>query len=538
MKLGNKKYLLIGSLALMGVTILNGLLNINYGLLTDLALDANIEGMGSIGIKVAMIASLLMVFVYIGNRLEEKYFKNTMMGLRQNYMDVLLKRHRLNQQPSVYTSHLSNDADRIEQQYYTSLLMLLKLVLQIVVSVYILSTYSMAFVVVVIILAIIFSLAARKTSEPIQKEQKAKSTELEKYTRFIEESMDGFSVIKSHRLEKERELQFGGLISGLQKQQYKLEWKSSLIDASNGVLQGLIIALLVVFGLYWGTTMGLSHGGSIVIMLVFSDVLWPLQRVTPLITEMNGMKIVFDEYKKALDDEDIEGTEDITSFESIDFKMAGLGYDSVLLKDVNLRINKGDKVLVVGPSGAGKSTVLKTLQRDIDVLEGDVLMNGKSLNEYDLSSYYQLISIVDQIGFMFSGTVQENITMLQNIDVTKTLNDISLGYLKPQNYLMNNGNNISGGERARLLLARAHFFNKELIICDEILSSLDSSVAKDIERDVIENANTLINVSHIVFVENIDCYDKYVIVDNGKVLVTSDSSLVLERMLNSDVEFK
>ena len=250
------------------------------------------------------------------------------------------------------------------------------------------------------------------------------------------------------------------------------------------------------------------------------------------------MKSILDNYNDVLNKPEEDGKEAIDKFESIAFINANLGYDIPILNDVNISIHKGDKVLIIGPSGAGKSTVLKTLQRDIDVLGGEVLMNNHSIKEYALDAYYQLISIVDQIGFIFSGTVQENISMLKNNNTIPYLNKVDLSYMDQNTLLINNGDNISGGERARLLLARALLHDKELIICDEILSSLDTEVARSIEKDILHYAPTLINVSHIVFIENLQYYDKYIIVENGSIQTTTDPSFVIDRMMDTDIEFK
>lgn len=538
MKTGNRKQLSGFLVCTLLITIFNAFLNIYFGEMADVAILANFSGMIEIAKKILVVASGMMLSVYFSNQAQKRFFRDSMIDLRRNYIDALFHRHRLTQKDSVYVSHLSNDADRLEKQYYGSFLQLMSLILEIIVSTIVLARYSVMFIFVVMILAVIFYNISKKTSEPVKEEQKNKSKELEGYTHFVTESLEGFEVIKSHQIETQREQQFGALAEGLKKQQYKIEKKTSFVDALNGSVQGIIIASLMVLGLYYSSQSGVSLGSNIVIVLVFGNILWPLQRVTPLITEMHGMQSVFEDYEAVLYETEEVGNDTVQAFERLEFKEANLGYDASILNGVNLSVDKGEKVLVIGPSGAGKSTVLKTIQRDIDHLKGDVLLNGKSLSTYDLADYYKLISIVDQIGFIFSGTIQENVSMLKNENVDANLNDVSLGEFDANHQLMNNGDNISGGQRARLLLARALYFKKELVICDEILSSLDSDVALSIERDILINTKTLINVSHIVFVDNLPLYDKYVIVDEGCVLVTTDKNKVLERMLDSDIEFK
>lgn len=538
MKTGNKKYLFPLLLTITLISIFNGVLNVNFGLLSDYALEANFKEMTEVAKDILLIGLGLMVSVMLTNYCEKEYLRNTMVDMRLSYINTLFKRHKLSEPNSVYISNLSNDADRLEKQYYQSLLFLFKLLIQIIISVIILAQYSIHFITVVAVLAFIFFIVARKTSEPVKKEESVKSKELEGYTNFVEETLNGFSVIKSHQIEDKRQNDFFIKVEGLKKQHYKIEKQKSLVDAFNGTLQGILIGTLIVLGLFAGSKLGFSIGGSIVVTLVFSDIMWPLQRVTPLITEIYGMKSILDNYNDVLNKPEEDGKEAIDKFESIAFINANLGYDTPILSEVNISIQKGEKVLIIGPSGAGKSTILKTLQREIDILGGEVLMNSKSIKEYALDAYYQLISIVDQIGFIFSGTVQENISMLKNNNTIPYLNKVDLSYMDQNTLLINNGDNISGGERARLLLARALLHDKELIICDEILSSLDTEVARSIEKDILHYAPTLINVSHIVFIENLQYYDKYIIVENGSIQTTTDPSFVIDRMMDTDIEFK
>jgi ABC-type bacteriocin/lantibiotic exporter with double-glycine peptidase domain len=100
--------------------------------------------------------------------------------------------------------------------------------------------------------------------------------------------------------------------------------------------------------------------------------------------------------------------------------------------------------------------------------------------------------------------------------------------------LRNNGANVSGGQRARLMLARALCLNSEVILCDEIFSSLEQSIARSIEKDILSLDKTIINVSHIIFKDQLHLYDKIYIVDQGTIRLTSDIQEVWSRMILTD----
>ena len=99
---------------------------------------------------------------------------------------------------------------------------------------------------------------------------------------------------------------------------------------------------------------------------------------------------------------------------------------------------------------------------------------------------------------------------------------MNLGGLKLDYVLHNNGSNISGGQRARLLLARSQVLQSEIILCDEIFANLDLKVAQHIEADMLKLNQTIINVSHVMFKENLHHYDKVYIVENQSLKLVQD----------------
>src|SRR5699024_6941499 len=145
-----------------------------------------------------------------------------------------------------------------------------------------------------------------------------------------------------------------------------------------------------------------------------------------------------------------------------------LSYDKPILEHVNFDIKDKEKVLIVGPSGEGKSTILKAIMQELTPTQGTINLNKKNINTLDLKSYFNQFASVHQKGFIFSDTIHNNITLLEPNDTHINLENISLDHLDLAMYLKNDGSNLSGGERARLMLARANHFNKPIIVCDEI----------------------------------------------------------------------
>ena len=172
--------------------------------------------------------------------------------------------------------------------------------------------------------------------------------------------------------------------------------------------------------------------------------IWPLQRITPLIVETMAISELFETFENDLGEEIQPEKISEVEFEKLELNDVDLGYDVPIIRDVNLEIHMGEKVLIVGPSGAGKSTLLKTILKQVNPLNGDVLINDSNMN---LRSYLSNFSVVDQIGFIFNGSLKDNVSMLADVDIDNGLERVGLNYLDKGSILQNDGKSLSGGER-------------------------------------------------------------------------------------------
>ncbi len=537
-KLGNKITFILSFIMILLSASVMGFISINLGKITDFSMAQDIISVKSTALIIIKSMGLLLLFSALEVIIKSLYLKKSMTQLKVTYMATLFQKTPQffkNMKPSKISSNLISDADRLEDQYYGSMLDLLWLIAQLIVSTVILVSIQPLFIVLILGMALIFFFMAKKSGEPIQKEEKKKSSSLEKYTQFVIESLNGFEIIKQHSLEDERRDKFLDLTQDLKHKQYEVEKKTSLIDAANSFFQYFIILGLIVLGIYGANSFDVKLGSLMVIIMVFSDILWPLQSITPLITKMTGIVSVLNDYDETLFEENKKGQTNINTINAISFKDVTLRYVTPILEHVNLDINENEKVLIVGPSGEGKSTLLKALMLDLIPTSGEIQINKDPLNTLDMKSYLSQFAKIDQKGFIFSSSLQDNITLLNKDNVDNILTSTNLNHFEPSKILQNDGDNISGGERARLMLARALYFDKPVLISDELFAALDITLAKQLEENMLKEERTLINVSHIVFEEHLDLYDKFCIVEDKRVIVSENKQEILNRMLKADL---
>lgn len=542
LKLGHKPSLLLVLLFGLISAILNGMAIYSLRFITDYGLAKNMEGMLGVAKNLLIILIVISLVEIVNVNVKALYLRESLILMKTTYINALMD-HDITQvqkdKVSKYRSNLINDFDRYEERYLKPLLMVIRMLFQFVVALFLMGLIDLRLILVAILMLVIFGIISSKSSKPIKKKEEVKTESLESYTAYVEESLDGFEIVKQHQLEEQRELDFIKHAQKVQDDNYEVDVKHTHIEALNTTVQYGVLFIAIIGGLIFAHTYGVKMGDIVVIASSFGNILWPIQQLSPVIISMSSIAVLLDTFDHNLKHDDVTREYKIDDFNTISFDHSDLGYDDYenpVLFDVDIEINKNEKVLIVGASGAGKSTILKTLRQSIRPKNKTVLLDGKDIFKINASDYYRLFSTIDQIGFIFSGTIKENITLFRDFGdhkINEVLKQVGLEELDVNEMLKNDGANLSGGQRARLLLARALCLDSSVILCDEILASLPSETAQDIEYDILKQDSTIVNISHIIFKEHLELYDKIYLVEDHTTRLVESVDEVWERMVLS-----
>ena len=216
--------------------------------------------------------------------------------------------------------------------------------------------------------------------------------------------------------------------------------------------------------------------------------------------------------------------------ECIEFKNVSFKYDkSSVLKNISLKINKGEMIAIVGASGSGKSTLVNLIPRFYDQISGKITIDGIDISNLSRLNIRSLIGIVSQESILFNSSIKENIVLGNNDSRSndKLLNSLSIAnanefineFQENINYNVgDNGSNLSGGQKQRLAIARAVYSSSPILILDEATSSLDSKSEK-----LVQNAidKLMINKTSIVIAHRLSTIqnaDKIIVLDKGEII--------------------
>jgi putative ABC transport system ATP-binding protein len=234
---------------------------------------------------------------------------------------------------------------------------------------------------------------------------------------------------------------------------------------------------------------------------------------------------------------ELQGSVEIVEFENVWFKYE----NEWVLKGISFTAQKGQTVAIVGPTGSGKSTIVQLLPRLYDVDQGEVRINGKSVQEFTQKSLREHISFVPQKPFLFMDTVKENIAFGRPFSTEDVEDAAKRAFADeficrlPQQYdtlLAETGKNLSGGQMQRLAIARALVKKAPILIMDEATSALDSVSEKRIKDALEALKGNVIQILIAHRLTTIQDADKILYIENGIKLAEGTKDELLQTCPN------
>lgn len=311
--------------------------------------------------------------------------------------------------------------------------------------------------------------------------------------------------------------------------------KMKIPDEINMGVTDMFVLLYVLYRMVIKHTITL--GGFAIVVNAHYELGNVFQSLASAITELPEQSLHIDKVRMFLENEELEsgGTEHASAFESLEFKDVCFNYneDAEILHRISLKINKGEKIAIVGYNGAGKSTLIKLLMNLYQPDKGEILYNGKNVQNYDITSYRSHIGVVFQDYQIFGATIGENVLCDYVVPEAETIIHSALKQVGFNNKLSRlpkgidtiltrefdeSGTNLSGGEMQKIAIARVFVKPYDLIVMDEPSSSLDPIAEYNLNREIQSFAKdkTVIFISHRL--STTKNADKIYMFENGSII--------------------
>ncbi|MDW7660227.1 MAG: ABC transporter ATP-binding protein [Bacillota bacterium] len=510
-----------------------GLLSIKMMKTIDAALGGNRELFLDEVKYLLMITVLVLPFQLLLVFSKAMYKRKAITNLKWYYINEVFYQDISSFHSENAANHISamtNDVNTIENNYVEGVYEVAYGVASFLVGIAVIAYVNPIILVVGAGFGVLSAILSSLLGKPVQKHHSQRSILFGNYTVYIKEFLGAFQIIKANNLSSKVKSDFEVKSKAIQDKGYVIDKIFTFISALQNLMMTLLMFGIVGFSVYMALKGEITFGGVILVVNNMEKTMFPLSQIGEWMPKIISTKGLFEKLDQGLKrEEHNDEILEVDAFrESFRFESVAFGYDEKsIFEDVDLEFKKGGKYLLVGPSGGGKSTLLRLFRKYVKPNGGRMLLDGNDIAHIKKASFYKLISNVEQQVFLFEDTLKNNIALhkectdeaLERAIHRAGLDDFVLNHPDGVNrMILDNGKNISGGERSRIAIARGLLQEAQIIFLDEAFASLDETVAKEIEMTLLSLKDiTIINVSHVIFDETKKKYDQIYRVGHRKV---------------------
>lgn len=361
--------------------------------------------------------------------------------------------------------------------------------------------------------------------------------------RITRENLSGLKVVRAYNAEEYQENKFEGANTELTDTMlFTQHTMAFMMPSIQLVMSGLSLAI------YWIGAVLINNAGMAARLTVFSDMMVFSQYAIQVVMSFMMLVMIFIMLPRASvaakricevldtqvtivggsETEGVKGAEGEVEFRNVSFRYPDS--EEYVLRDITFTAKKGETVAFIGSTGCGKSTVVNLIPRFYDATEGEVLVDGINVRNYDQRALRNKIGYVSQKAILFSGTIASNVAFGDNgkpepdrqaiADAVSTAQAEEFVAKNEEGYeahVAQGGTNLSGGQKQRLSIARAVCRNPEVFIFDDSFSALDYKTDKILRKTLEEKCG---NATRFIVAQRIGTIidaDKIIVLDDGMI---------------------
>jgi ATP-binding cassette, subfamily B, bacterial MsbA len=433
-------------------------------------------------------------------------------------------------------SRMTNDVAEVEASVIGTLEGWVRDPLTIIITLITLLIISIPLTLFVLICIPLVGIVIGRITKSLKKQSQDVAVYSSESVSILDETLSGLRVIKAFNSEGLLKNRFFSNNETLLTVKNKIGYRRDLASPMSEFLGVIIFTLILYFGgvLVLGNQYALTGSLLLTYLGVFYNMINPTKTLSTSFSNMRKGAAAIDRIEEILKTQntvdDNENGRRLEAFNnSIELRNVSFSYDGVdVLKNINLKIEKGKTIALVGSSGAGKSTLADLIPRFHDVSSGELLIDSVNIRDYSLKSVREQISIVTQEPILFNDTIANNIRIGKQTAGTEEIEkaaEIANAYnfiiRKEKSFDTNigdRGSKLSGGERQRLTIARAVVKNPPILILDEATSSLDTEserLVQDAINNMMQNRTSIVIAHRLSTIRHAD---EIIVLQKGEIV--------------------
>ena len=439
-------------------------------------------------------------------------------------------------------TRMTNDITQVQNMVSMSMRMLIRTLMQFVMGTIFLLSIQKEFSIILLIAlpielaVIIFFLV--KLSPLFSKVQ----TNVDNVNNVVQENVTGARVVKAYVKEEYEKNRFAKANQGL----YDINWRLFKILSFMSPFMSIIMSGCMVFLYFIGANQiydefqaGILEGLKIgevmaavnyitIILMGFMMLAMMFQSLVRGYASVKRLNEVLDSDPVVKSGSEIDGIEGMEG--TVEFKNVSFGYpdtDDTILSNISFKVNKGERIGILGATGSGKSSLVNLIPRFYDCTNGEVLVDGKNVKEFDLNVLREKIAIALQKSELYTGTIKDNICFgkkdasMEEVEAASKIaqahnfiTSFNEGY---ETFVAEKGASLSGGQKQRISIARTIIKKPEIIIFDDATSALDLATEAELYKDLnseMKDTTLIIIAQRVASVKNAD---KIMIINDGEI---------------------
>ena len=342
-------------------------------------------------------------------------------------------------------------------------------------------------------------------------------------------------VTKSHGLEQNELVGFNNKMSSYVKTGLSFDKNIGVFGSTVFVVNESLRLLCLVFCCYLAIIGKIKIGDVVLYQTLFNSISSRVNSLIGILPSINVGLDAVNSVTEIMNIKDVEVNLKSGVVPKIDgeIEFANVTYtypnaNTPVIKNINLKVKKGECIAVVGASGSGKSTLMNVIIGFLKPQQGEVYIDNKPLSELNLSEYRHNVSVVPQNSILFAGSIKENITYgmsryseqdletaVEKANLNEFITELENGI---ETNIGENGARLSGGQKQRITIARALIRNPKILILDEATSALDNISEYHVQKAInqsIQGRTTFIVAHRLSTIRNAD---KIIVLENGEIV--------------------